>query len=169
MGAVLLCVLLLLSALRLDPAGAQSTSISADTSRVQELDTQIEDFFKALKRGTSTTATDTALRDFLRQSSLNSSSTDVAALQTKVDECKTKFGEILAWEKYENESKRIGTDVMLIRYVLKYDQYPVIWTFKFYRKPSAGSSTSGFPSVTTGSSGSSTWVLIALHFDTDLL
>jgi hypothetical protein len=169
MGAALFCVLLLLPTLRLVPVDAQSTSTSTpvDVSRVRELDTQIEDFFNDLKRGTMTM---TALNNLLRQGSLGSSNSDVTALRTKVDECKTKFGEILAWEKYDDESKRIGTDIMQIRYILKYDQYPVIWTFTFYRKPSVSSSPLSFtPSTAVSSGSSSTWTLISLHFDTEIL
>jgi hypothetical protein len=165
-GVALLCLLLLLPALRVIPVDAQNTSTPADTSRIQELDSQIEEFFRALKRGTSASA----FSALLRLSSFDSSSKEVTALQTEVDRCKTQFGEILNWEKYEDESKRIGVDVVKIRYILKYEKYPVIWTFAFYRKPAAISSTPGFlPSSSVSSASGPPWVLIALHFDSEYL
>jgi hypothetical protein len=151
-GAALLCVLLLLSALRMAPADAQ-TQPPADTGREQELDARIVNFFRTLAGGDSRTAFEELLRGSpLGSPSAGSQSTE---LRNKVEELKTDFGEILNWERYE--AKRIGDDIVLVRHILKYEQYPVIWTFKFYRKPS------NTPSMTNP------WVLIELHFDTNIL
>jgi len=154
MGAALMCALLLLPSLRIIPSGAQAQS-AADTGRVQEIDNRIETFFGALMRGSS----GSAFEDLLQGSSLGapSAAPQVVALRTKVDELKL-FGAILHWERYDTRS--IGTDVSVVRYILKYDQHPVIWTFVFYRKPS------GTSSIT---SANNPWVVLELRFDTSFL
>jgi hypothetical protein len=68
-----------------------------------------------------------------------------------------RLGAILSFEKLD--TKRIGTSITLVQYVLMYDRHPVVWTFAFYRKPSST------PSITTSSP---TWVLVELRFDTDM-
>ena len=149
-GTVLLCILLLSPSLRLLPVGAQTQSTSANRD---EFDAQILTFFEALKRGSST-----AFDELLRGSSLGApeGTTQLNAIRTKLDDLPPQFGNILAWEKVD--VKRIGTSIALVRYVLMYERYPIVWTFSFYRRPS---STSGM--TTTG-----TWVLVELHFETDL-
>ena len=74
-------------------------------------------------------------------------------LQNHTDELKTRCGTIVRREQYE--TKPIGEDIVLVRYILKYEQYPVVWTFTFYRKTTASSS------VVQPSS----WVIVALDFE----
>jgi len=154
-GAVLICFLLLLPALRFMPADAQSQSTSADISRDIELDDRVRAFFDSLQRENLSAA----FEGLLVQSPLSSPAAmqQHTDLRNKVAEARNQFGEILNWEKYD--TKPIGTDVVIVRYVLKYDQYPVIWTFMFYRKPS---SSPGIPNPNR-------WVVVGLQFDPNLL
>ena len=151
-GVLLMCILLLPS-LRILPVGAQAQPVPG-TGREQELESRIDAFFGTLSRGNS----DSAFNELLRMSPLVSSGavTQMNALRNRVDELK-RFGEILSWERYE--TKQIGIDVSVVRYVLKYESHPVNWTFVFYRKPPSASSTAG----------SNPWVVIELHFDTSFL
>ena len=151
-GAVVLCCVLLFPVLRSVPAGAQ-TQPAAGTTGEPELDTRITTFFRTLQTGTSALAFATLLHD----SPLGSDSTLVAALVNNVDNMRNEFGEIFGSERLE--PKRIGTDVIVLRYILKYDEYPVIWSFAFYRKPSR----------TATVTPTHTWVLVELQFDTKLL
>jgi len=153
-GAALICVLLLLSSLQFIPVGAQSQSMS-DTGRESDVDVKIRDFFDTLVRGNSSSAFDA----LLRQGPLGSSDAAQASteLRNKVDELQTQLGNILKYEKYD--TKWIGEDVLLIRYILKYEHAPVIWTFTLYRKPAMT------PSMTNPNT---TWMFIQLHFDTDM-
>jgi len=154
LGVVLLCFLLLLPTLRLMQGNAQTTP-STESSSERGLDTRIHKFFETLSSGSSSSA----FTELLRQSPLGAPGAALQSteLQSKVDELKVPFGEMINWEKYD--SKQIGTDIFVIRYVLKYEQHPVIWTFTFYRKPSA----------TPSAPISNPWVLIDLRFDTDFL
>ena len=152
-GAALVCFLLVLPTLRIMPVGAQPQT-SVDT-REQELDARILTFFRTLQNTPSSSA---AFEDLLVQSPLNSpgAALQLADLKSQVDEMKNKFGDILHWERYD--SKPIGTDVMVMRYILKYDQYPVVWSFAFYRKPSPSSIINP-----------NRWVLVEIEFEPSLL
>ena len=150
-GIVLVCCFLTLAALRLIPADIQAQTITT-ASMERELDARIETFFTSLSRGTSSTA----FEETLRLSTLGTSSADPAIqeMRSRVDSMRSQFGNILHWEKYE--TKRIGEDVILIRYLLKYDIHPVMWTFSYYRKPTG-------PSIVNNP-----WLLVGLHFETDV-
>jgi hypothetical protein len=149
-GTLLLCGMLLVPALRLIPAGVQA-QLTAETNR-DEFESRIQVFFNALARGNSAPA----FEELLRQSPLGSpdAGTQATELRNKVDEMQTQFGEILYWEKFE--TRRINNNVAVVRYILMYDQYPVVWIFTFYRKPSV---TSSMPNP---------WVLVELHLDTNM-
>jgi len=146
-GAALVCFMLLFPILRSVPAGAQLTT--AD-SREAERDARIRTFFEFLQAGSISTAFDR----FLEHSPL--SSADTVDLRRDVSEL-NRFGDILGWERYD--TRPVGTSVVVVRYILQYDQYPVIWSFAFYRKPPPRTA------ITT----SNPWVLVELQFDTNLL
>ena len=153
-GAALVCFLLLLYSPLFFPAGAQSASQS-DTVREQEVETRIQAFFTALMRNNSVSA----FNELLSQSPYGSfeTGTALAELRKEIDDLSVQYGTILNYERYD--TKRIGEDVVLSRYILKCDNGPVIWTFAFYRKPA----------MTTGlTSASNPWMFFQLHFDTDL-
>jgi len=150
MGAALICFLLLLPTLRFVPTGAQTTSTADSTS---DFDSRIQTFFTALTRGDYTSA----FEGLWHQSLLASLDTEQRSkLRSGIDDLEKEFGKLISWERYE--SKDIGKDIVQVRYIFKYEQHPVIWTFSFYRKP-----------VVAPKSGTSTsWVLVGLHFDTEL-
>jgi len=152
MGAVLICFLLLLPTLRFIPTEAQTTS-TADTTRDSDFDSRIQTFFTAIKRGDYTSA----FEGLLHQSLLASLDTEQRSkFRSGIDDLEKEFGKLISWERYE--SKDIGKDIVQVRYIFKYEQHPVIWTFSFYRKP-----------VVAPISGTSTsWVLVGLNFDTEL-
>jgi hypothetical protein len=152
-GTIIVCFVLLLPAFQLLPVGAQPP-LSAETNRDQDIDVKIRTFFETLAKGNSAPA----FEELLRQSPLADApaGTQNAELHTKVEELKAQFGKVLNWEKYE--VKRFGEDVVMMRYILKYDQYPVMWTFTFYRKPVSSTAAAGM---------NNPWTLIELHFDTN--
>jgi hypothetical protein len=145
-GIVLLLFLLFLPSVPLRPVGAQQ----ATGDPYKELDEKIRSFFDSLISGNTTSA----FENLLFQSPLGSSSAPVAEIRNKLDDTKKHIGEFHAYEYYE--AKPIGKDIVLIRYILKCEYYPVVWTFTFYRKPSLQSST-GTP-----------WQLVEMRFDSNL-
>jgi len=65
------------------------------------------------------------------------------------------------WKFEYLDTKRVGSDLISIRYLYKSDTHPVVWYFTFYR-----SQTSTRPSDSTTSASS--WNCIGVKFDTDL-
>jgi hypothetical protein len=65
------------------------------------------------------------------------------------------------WKFEHIDTKRIGSDLISIRYLYKSDTHPVVWYFTFYR-----SQTLTRPSDSTTSASS--WNCIGVKFDTDL-
>jgi hypothetical protein len=144
---LLLLFLFFLPSLLLRPAEAQPVT----SESYKELDDKIRLFFDQLISSGNTT---NAFENLLLQSPLSSSSAPAAEMRTKLDETKKHVGEFLAYELYQ--VKPIGKDIVLMRFILKGEYYPVVWTFTFYRKPSL-----------QGSTGTS-WQLIELRFDSNL-
>jgi hypothetical protein len=145
-GIILLLFLWFLPSVPLRPAAAQQ----AAGDSYKELDDKIRSFFDYLISGNTTTAFD----NLLLQSPLGSSSAPAAEIRSKLDDTKKQVGEFHAYEFYQ--AKPVGKDIVLIRYILKCEYYPVVWTFTFYRKPSLQSST-GTP-----------WQLVEMRFDSNL-
>ena len=163
MGAAVICFLLLLSAFRLVPVDAQTPPVT-DPASERELELRIQTFFRTLTRGNAP-----ALDELLRRSVFSSPGMDfpsVEQLRGNIDKAKTDFGDIIDFERIE--TRRVGEDIFVFRYILKYEKHPVMWTFTFYRKPSGTSTTpSPSPALTTPNP----WLLIKLGFtpNVDLL
>jgi len=159
-GIALVGFMLLLFVLRLLPTEVQSQQATDAGRNIDILESRIKTFFATLVRENSNLALEELLRQSLLGSSNATASEKRSELQSEIDKLKENFGEIVSngWERYE--TKQIGEDIISLRYILKYEQYPVIWTFTFYRKPTAATLPLGLTS--------SPWVLVVLEFDTNL-
>lgn len=146
-GGMILLFLLGTSLVHL-PVGAQPTSFSVDSNK--ELDDKVKFFFDDLLAGNATKAFD----DLLRSSSVNE---PLAGMKTKLKDVETQFGN---FKKYEKISvKPVGEDLVFLRYLLKCDKHPIVWTFTFYRRPQETGATISTPN---------SWSLIGLRFDSNL-
>ncbi len=168
--------LLVLPSIPVLPAGAQGTGAMPgplpggivgslgvqDVTR--EFDEKIQSFFDFLRGGNTAMAFDTLLQN----SPLGAvtASGQITDMRARFEDTKSSlYGDILAWEKHG--TKRIGEDIAVVRYILKCENYPMIWTFTFYRKPT----TTNLVSVTTGpkaTTNSNPWTLIEMRFDSNL-
>jgi hypothetical protein len=128
------------------PVGAQPLSYSSDPNK--ELDDKVKLFFDEILRSNSAKAFDDLLRS-------TSGSEKLDGMKTKLDEAKDEFGSFRKYEKIE--VKPVGDDLVFVRYLLKCERQPIVWTFTFYRRPSE-----------TGTTTLSSWSLIGLRFDTNL-
>jgi hypothetical protein len=142
------------------PAGAQnvfSFPAGGIADVVKPLDDNIKTFFDELISGVSVSKT---LDEWMRNNLTGyaAGSQPVEDIKSKLADVKTKFGEFRAYDKID--IKQIGSDLVIIRYLLKCDYRPVVWTFVFYRQPVfAGSATpSGNP-----------FRVIDLRFETDII
>jgi hypothetical protein len=123
------------------------------TEPYRELDERIKSFFEEIIiNPTSTAAFDSILTTGGVGGLMD---TSIAEMKTKLDDVKTRFGNFKDYEKID--AKPIGKDLVIIRYLLKCESYPVVWTFTFYRRPNTVSLTPA-----------AQWQTIGLRFDTNL-
>ncbi|MDR1493874.1 MAG: hypothetical protein LBT05_14325 [Planctomycetaceae bacterium] len=73
----------------------------------------------------------------------------------KTDEMTRSQGARAVFEFYD--VKRVGKDLILTRYLYKYESYPIVWYFTFYRSPNRATE-----------SASGNWNCIGIRFDTNL-
>ena len=130
------------------PAGAQPPTYLNDPNK--ELDDRVKPFFDELILGNTSKAFD----DLLRTSP---GSEKLAEMGSKLESMKTQFGSVRKFEKVG--AKNVGEDLVFLRYLLKYDRHPVLWTFTFYRRPGESGTTAAMANP---------WAIIGLRFDTNL-
>ena len=128
------------------PVGAQPMPYSSDPNK--ELDDKVKIFFDDILRDNPTKAFEELLRT-------SSGSEQLAGIKSKLDDVKVQFGSFRDYERIN--AKLVGKDLIFVRYLLKCDRYPVVWTFTFYRRPSEAGAMMANP-----------WTLIGLRFDTNL-
>ncbi len=144
-GAVLL-LLLLIPFFSTSPVGAQSTA--PETA----LDNKIQLFFDTLSKGN----TEKAVTDLFRNSPMVFGHESMAETTEKIDAVWKEFGEYKGFDWID--TKTVGNDLVIVRYLMKCEKHPIIWTFTFYR-----TSPPGMTSDLTYS-----WKVIGARFDVDL-
>jgi hypothetical protein len=149
LAAGLLAVLLL--AATVHPAPAQEV-LAPPNEELTALDARVAGFLEAVAGGQA----QAAYSDLLSGSPLLEQEKALAELidQTTKLSGNGKYG---AYRSHERIGlKTVGRDLVLLRYLYKCENYPVVWYFTFYRTSSAGAPTA--PS----------WRAIAVRFDADL-
>ncbi|MGL4595871.1 MAG: hypothetical protein ACRCUY_14205 [Thermoguttaceae bacterium] len=133
------------------------TSISAAASdSVKEVLTKTHPFFDGIVKGN--TSSRSLFEELLRggplapQSMTDSTFNDVVK---KYDELK-RLGPPLGYDLIDD--RLIGSDLIILRFIVKHEFHPVIWTITFYRKPVSTPTTSN----------QNQWRVIGLRFDTNL-
>ncbi|MGL6194409.1 MAG: hypothetical protein ACRC2T_06255 [Thermoguttaceae bacterium] len=144
-------------------SGAETTAPDATTEQLM-LERRIETFFTNLTSSsgnTTRTAFDDLFRDVL--SSRSTTNEVIEQLVSKYTELKNSgIGFPRGCERLE--TKCVGKDLIIMKYLFKYDNYPVVWYFTFYKSVRTVSTVS----PTTISSGTQNWFLIGVRFDTNL-
>ena len=125
------------------PAFAQD-EIPAEVSK------QISDFFGDLT--SSEVKEDEAFRLLLAGGPLEKRDDDVKKLIDRFAQLENQYGDYLEHERVD--SKAIGTDLLILKYLYKAEDYPILWKFTLYRKPSVGNA--------------SPWKVITVSFGTRL-
>ena len=141
-------VLLLLALVAHIPLGAQSVGSSTDPGK--ELDERVRRFFGEVLAGNGPKAFDDLLGSSTERESL-------ADVKKKLEDIRIRFGNFRDYERLNVTP--VGEDIVFVRYLLKCDQHPVVWTFTFYRRP---------PETGSLSTSSNLWFIIGLRFDTNL-
>ncbi|MDP6443944.1 MAG: hypothetical protein QGG36_01720 [Pirellulaceae bacterium] len=91
-----------------------------------------------------------ALQELLKGGPLEKSDA-VQKLTPNVEQFDEVYGALLDQERISY--KRVGKDLVLMKYLYKTERFPVVWRINFYRPPQGAD---------TG------WVVIGASFDTDL-
>lgn len=100
--------------------------------------------------------TQNAYQDLLAGSPLAKQTDALKSLVSRTVELEPKYGRYRGCERIG--VRRVGTDLVLMKYLYKCDNYPVLWYFTFYRTPAPGDL----------SPEDDTWRVIAVRFDTEL-
>ena len=136
--------------------GGQTSSGQQDAVDpvVEPLHEKVSLFFEGFSHGPASNAFET----FLIGSPLLKKTADREALVKRASELTGLFGEFREFERIS--AKRIGNDLVLMKYLYKCETFPVVWYFTFYRTPRRG----GERPADTGDS----WRVIIVRFDTEL-
>ncbi len=143
---------LLLSGLHLNPAAAQDPLVVPEDPAVVLLNDKVTQFLERV----SLNETDTAFAELLSGSALAKQTDEIKQLVEQTRTIESKYGKYRSFERVA--AKRIGADVVLLKYLYKCENYPVVWYFTFYRDFRRGEVAPE----------SNQWTLIAVRFDTRL-
>ncbi|MDR1925502.1 MAG: hypothetical protein LBQ66_14110 [Planctomycetaceae bacterium] len=154
LGVMLFCVL----SISYYAVFAQPTYIVPEPYK--DLDDRIKQFFDEIIANPINVTTFDSILPPQTSGGGSSIDTSVSEMRTKLDDVKTRFGGFRDYEKID--AKPIGKDLVIIRYLLKCDSYPIVWTFTFYRHPSVAAS------ITTSTPTAAQWQTIGLRFDTNI-
>ncbi len=92
----------------------------------------------------------------LKLSPLQNDQEKMQTMIARTKELRSKYGEFRKVTPLS--SRRVGDNLVLLKYLYECDRYPVIWYFTYYRTFKATET----PREDEG------WVLVAVRFDTDL-
>ncbi len=144
-GAALVCALA-------RHAPGQETPAAKDEV-IDALDARVTPFFESISQG----ATQQAFDNLLRGSPLLIKKTEaLQALIEKTNQIPGRFGRYRSYERID--ARRVGKDLVLMRYLYKCEDFPVVWHFTFYRP----TPRADMPAEETA------WRAIAVRFDTEL-
>ena len=132
-------------------SSAQDVATTPDPVLVA-LDARVSQFLEGVSMGQA----QSAFSELLAGSQLLKQGDILKEVIEKANELKSKYGRYRAFEKIS--AKRIGGDLVLMKYLYKCENFPVVWYLTFYRTPSPGEPTAE----------SDTWRVIAVRFDTNL-
>jgi len=125
---------------------------SEDDEVVALLDGESTQFLEGISRNEM----DSAYADLLEGSELTRRTEEIQKLIARTREIETKYGKYRSFERID--AKRIGNDLVLLKYLYKCNSFPVIWYFTYYRDFKRGDA----------STSNNNWVVIAVRFDNRL-
>ena len=118
--------------------------------------TSLEERVSQFLESVSLDQAQSAFQDLLSGSQLLKQTDAVKDLVARTGGLEAKFGKYRAFEQVS--AKRIGGDLVLMRYLYKCENFPVVWHFTFYHAPSSGES----------STKNDAWRVVAIRFDANL-
>lgn len=129
----------------------QEANASRDTT-LTTLGDRVSLFFESLGRDQASEA----FGELLVASTLADREDDLKAVIAQTENLATKYGPYRGAEQIG--ARRVGQDLVLLRYLSKYEQCPVVWTFVFYRPPPLAGTTPAEPE---------TWRVVSMEFHSE--
>jgi len=120
---------------------------------IEAINSRVTQFLEGVSMGQA----QTAYQEFLAGSQLLKQTEALKALVDKTNQLETKYGRYQAFEQVA--AKRVGADLVLLRYLYKCENFPVVWYFTFYRTPKRGDPPP---------EDNNNWRVISVRFDTRL-
>jgi hypothetical protein len=123
---------------------------------VTALDARVQEFLDKIAADQA----QQAFKDLLSGNPLldgNKPSDALTNLIGKAAELKTNYGECLGVERVT--AKKVGSRLVIFRYLYQCERFPVVWHFVFYRPPQRRDAVV---------QPSSSWYVITVRFDTEL-
>jgi hypothetical protein len=144
--------LLVLASLGVARAAPGQTGATKPDAVLVALNVRVSQFLE----GVSADDAQKALNELLSGSPLKKQDDAIKKLVEETKALRTKYGRYLAFEKIS--AKRVGADLVLLKYLYKCENFPVVWHFTFYRPPAPGEAA-----AETG-----TWRVVIVRIDTNL-
>ena len=145
--------------IRSDYIWVEAQSTPADSAIETSLDNRISTFYKDLNSGSTARP---AFEELFRDGSVGvrTPSEAIDTMITKYSELKNSdVGMLQSHERID--TKWIGKDLIIMTYLFKHENVPVVWYFTFYRSPRSAGSTGVV-------ANQSSWNAIGVRFDTNL-
>ena len=120
---------------------------------LEMLQQRADNFLEGISVGGRTQA---AFQELLTGSPLLQQTKEISALIAKTDQLHARYGPYRGFEAIA--ARRVGEDLVFLRYLYKCEHFPVVFYFTFYRTPR------GEPAGET----SNNWRVIIARFDTEL-
>jgi hypothetical protein len=121
-------------------------------AEVDKLEARASQILESVSLGT----TKTAYEQLLAGSPLLKQTEAVEDLVRKTEQLNDRYGQYVEFEPIA--SRRVGRDLVLLRYLYKCESFPVVFYFTFYRTP-----RTDMPAEK-----SNNWWVIIVRFDTEL-
>jgi hypothetical protein len=131
------------------PAPAAQEPAEQTDPELAALEGRVEQFFEGLGAGQA------AFQELLAGSRLLDQTEALGRLVEGAGGLTGKYGRYVGAEQVG--AKRIGADLVTMRYLYKCEELPVVWYFVFYRTPSS-----------TEGTAAGVWRVVGVRFDTDL-
>ena len=137
-------------------AGASTAAAQESTKEKDAVLTALDERVSQFLEGVSSGEAQSAFQELLSGSQLLKQTDAVKDLVARTNDLETKYGKYRAFEQVS--AKRVGGDLVLMRYLYKCENFPVVWHFTFYRAPSSGEL----------STKNGAWRVVAVRFDPNL-
>lgn len=138
------------------PTFALAQNTAQDDAVVSALSGELTNFFTSVSAGEVKDAYETLLAD--SQLAKRDRQEQLTALIKKTTDLPTTYGPFHSFERIT--AKRVGTDLVIFKYLYKCENFPIVWHMVFYRDLRERTSDT--------SAGFNDWRVISIRFDTDL-